>query len=628
MGTKVKSSVAVLVGSVSLVLVVVAVAVLCWKGAAEPATDGVGSTDPDQPAPNGVTSEIAGIDRSLDREDVETPRAEPGTGADAPTSVRRGRVIDLRGVGVVGVALTVGESGADGAFEFSSSIGADPITSVDPRWATVRAGSSRVSATDPSTVIVAPRIEIRGRVVDADGQPLVGANVRVHLPRHLAVNLGLLLDGSVPVTWLAHSDPRGHFVLRDVPAVARAELAATLGGYSPRFVGLPASSTEMLELVLDRPAEGAPVIEGVVVDALDVPVAGARVSAGGDVSRTDDRGGFTIDLSSGRTLDRIVAIAKGMQPAVHVPERDAAGQPTWPARVVLRLGHAPRSITGTVLDRDRRPVAGAKVWIDDPLVVGFDGDASLLAETFLGREDQPFWAYVLTDRTGTFRLDGLLGRAYVVRALDPSTLVAVTRADVQAGRRGVDLQLAAETYPELRGRVVGRDGSAMAGVSVRLTRPALAVRMPGHPDSSMFRWAQSAPIETDAAGVFVLRDVPAEGVEIHVFGDAIQTLYKRVEPGMGPEALVLRVDRRLRLQVELAVPTDRADEVRVLSAMGRRMLLEVGGSKSSKWPLLDGRTEVLSLGEGARTVVFFKGGVEVWRKPVELKVGTLNTIRL
>ena len=379
------------------------------------------------------------------------------------------------------------------------------------------------------------------------------------------------------------------------------------------------------ELVLDRPEVGTGVVEGFVVDAFGALVAGARVSAGGEVSRTDDRGAFTIDLSNGKTLNRIVAIAKGMQPAVLVPELDAAGQPKWPARVMLRLGQAPLSITGQVIDRDRRPVEGAKVWIADPLVVGKRG--AVLAETFLGRKDRPFWAFVRTDSSGTFRLDGLLDRAYVVRALDPSTLMAVTQNGVQAGNSSVELQLASATYPELRGRVVGRDGSAISGVSVKLMRPALSVRIPGDPNSSMFQWTSSTPVKTNQAGEFAFKNVPTEGVEVNAFGDTIQSFYKTVEPGIDPMAFDLQVDRRMHLQVELATPTDRADKFRVFDATGRNMLLVVRGTQMVKWPLLDGRSEVLSLGEGAQTAVFLKDGVEVGRMPVQLQAGQVNTIR-
>lgn len=618
-------------GKVTLGLAAVAVAALCWDWSVEPASGGTPSANPTGPAPGADPAKAnVGTERALERTDVTRPNTDEGTDGDPPApppAKLRGRVIDVHGTGIAGVSLSVGDSGAGGAFECSPAAGVDNIVSTDPRWATVRAGSTRIQAPNLSTVIIAPRIELGGRVVDSDGQPLPEAKVKVHLPSYLAVDLGILLDGSVNVTWLTDCDHEGRFVLRDVPAVAQAELSSTLGGYLPRFVELPQQSTELLELVLDRPEVGAAVVEGLVVDVFGAAVAGARVSAGGKVSRTDDRGAFMIDLSNEETLDRIVAIAKGMQPAVHVPERDATGQLQWPARVTLRLGQAPLSITGQVIDRDRRPVEGAKVWIDDPLVVGFDGDSALLAETLLGRKDRPFWAFVLTDSSGTFRLDGLLDRAYVVRALDPSTLMAMTQDEVQAGSSGVELQLASDTYPELRGRVVSHDGSAISGVSVRLMRPALAVQIPGGPDSSMFEWTSSTPVKTNQAGEFALRNVPTEGVQLQASGDTIQTVYNWVRPGMDPMAFVLRAERRIRLQVELATPTDRADEVRVLRATGRNMLLQARGSMNFKWALLDGRTEVLSLGEGAQTAVFFKDGVEVGRMPVRLQFDQVNTIR-
>lgn len=68
-------------------------------------------------------------------------------------------------------------------------------------------------------------------------------------------------------------------------------------------------------------------------------------------------------------------------------------------------------------------------------------------------------------------------------------------------------------------------------------------------------------------------------------------------------------------QVELAAPTDRADEFRILDAMGRPMLLVVfrGTSRTQnfKSALVDGRSQVLTIGEGGVTAVFSKAGAEV-----------------
>ena len=630
-------------GKVTVGLAAIAIAALYWNWSAAPAPTGSQTTGATNPPLSATTAKTAttGAERPLERTDASPPTTAVTTDAGTPPAKLRGRVIDVFGVGIAGVALTVGDRGASrsvasdlhsgvgGAFELASSVAADTIVSSDPRWSTVLAGSTRVRDPNLSTVVVAPRVEIGGRVVNSDGKPLPEASVQVHLPSHLGADLGILLDYSANVSWQASSDQHGRFVLRDVPAVAQGQLSITLGGYLSRFVELPPASTELLEVVLDRPEAGTGVVEGLVVDAFGAFVAGARVSAGGEVSKTDDRGAFTIDLSNGKTLHRIVAIAKGMQPAVLVPELDPEGQPKWPARVTLRLGQAPLSIRGQVIDRNRQPVAGAKVWIDDPLVVGKQG--ALIAETFLSREDRPFWAFVLTDIAGRFRLDGLLDRAYIVRALDPATLMAVTQEGVQAGNSGVEIQLACATYPELRGRVVAGDGSAISGVSVTLIRMALSVEIPGPANSSHFEWTSTTPITTNQNGEFVFKNVPTEGVEVNATGDSILFAWKRVEPDIDPTAFVLQADRRMHLQVELATPTDRADAVKILKATGRHMLLVVmrGASRTQnfKAALLAGRSQVLTLGEGATTAVFFKGDVEVGRMPVQLQAGQVNTIR-
>src|SRR5262249_51994442 len=159
-------------------------------------------------------------------------------------------------------------------------------------------------------------------------------------------------------------------------------------------------------------------------------------SAGGDVAISDERGAFALDLS-GRVLPRLVAVARGYQPATFVPAAAAGGAVCWPERVVLQLGGAPLQLSGRVLDRERRPAAGAKVWVADPLYVGHEGGDALLAETLLGRDDRPFWAFALAGADGRFELGGLLDRGYELCALDPHSLVETRLPGVRAGARYV-----------------------------------------------------------------------------------------------------------------------------------------------------------------------------------------------
>ncbi|HEU4417552.1 MAG TPA: hypothetical protein VFT55_01360, partial [Planctomycetota bacterium] len=96
-------------------------------------------------------------------------------------------------------------------------------------------------------------------------------------------------------------------------------------------------------------------------------------------------------------------------------------------------------------------------------------------------------------------------------------------------------------------------------------------------------------------------------------------------------AFVLQVDRRMHLQVELAPPTDRADRVRILDGNGKAMLLRIMRGETARTnriaEIVDGRSEILSLGEGAVTAVFLRNDREVGRMPLHLAAGVVNTIR-
>jgi hypothetical protein len=256
-----------------------------------------------------------------------------------------------------------------------------------------------------------------------------------------------------------------------------------------------------------------------------------------------------------------------------------------------------------------------------------DGDV-LLAETVLGRDDRPFWAFVITDDAGRFELGGLRDRRYQVRALDPVTLLACAPVEVAAGTTDTKLELSGATFPRLRGRVVARDGTPIPGVTVKLQRPALEVEVPG---GTRDEWAARAGVRTDAQGVFELERVPRADVEVFAQGDAIMFASRMVGADVDPEDFVVQADRRLHVQVEVAPPIDRADEARILDGEGKPMLLRIMRGDTSftnrKAAIVDGRTQIISIGEGARTAVLYRGGVEVGRVPLELALVGVNRVR-
>lgn len=233
-----------------------------------------------------------------------------------------------------------------------------------------------------------------GRVVDPDGQPVVGASVSMRSPlwRGPAFTVRTELDGTFHTFGLA---PEGEL-----------ELEIVLDG-SPRLRSrhaLPCTEIGLLRLERSR------TIEGQVLTPDGIPCPGAQVLAlpdGPIVSRdvvsteTDDNGVFRFDALSLGTIT-LRAESEGYSPA----EQTIDGTEPMAA---LRLGHG-RSVAGRVVTPAGEPVAGV------PIRVG-----TIVGDVLRGPT-------VSTDRDGRFRIDRLPPEAVhrprrsVVRwrALDPN----------------------------------------------------------------------------------------------------------------------------------------------------------------------------------------------------------------
>jgi RNA polymerase sigma-70 factor, ECF subfamily len=568
---------------------------------------------------------------------ASTPAVPPASvAAPAQHAALRGRVLDLAGHGVAHVRLgweasesahEFGQSSVDGRFELEQPQGATAIVSVDPRWSTVLSGSARIAPTNEACLLVAPRLDLGGRVVDEVGAPLAGVEIGLHLAQHLGAELGILLDYSLPRAWRTRSDADGQWSLADVPQVEHAALHLSLSGYVTRIEPLPAAPDGSLLFVLERPHAAEELVRGVVLDPSGASVEGARVSAGAEVALTDAHGEFALEIAGKELLPRLVALAEGYQAALFEPELEA-GKPRWPARVVLHLGPAPLELSGRVLGADRAPRAGVRVWIVDPLYVGQADGGAVLAESLGAGGKAPFWNYQTSAADGTFTIRGLRERAYALAAIDPRTLARADAVHVAAGAGDVELLLPGDLREHVRGRIVARDGTGIAGVSVKFQRPVLEVKIPGGTED---QWASSEPVTSGKDGYYELRDVPREGVEIFAYGDAILFASRDLHADCDAEHFDVLADRRVHLQVELEPPLARADTLQVLDAAGKPMILRVMRGESSytgrKSTISEGRSQILSLGEGAREVVFLLAGVEVGRVPVTLAPGELHTLR-
>ncbi len=628
------------------------IAVALWWGLAEsepnsaahthalPIDDAIAASAPEAAAVPLDETRVESVRAPIDLLPTADPVAAVTTPTVAADRIVKGRVLDSLGRGLAGITLGIEgatvdashetRSGASGSFDIAAPASASAIVARDPEWTTVLAGYTNILPTSSTNVVVAPRIEIAGRVVDESGSAIEGAEISVLQPENLGADFGFALDLSARRTWRTQSDRNGAFVLADVPGIDGTRLQLTAGGFPARIEPAPLATSRALVLVLTRESNPHATIEGRVVDAEGRAVASARVSAGSRVASVDDRGRFVLDVSNVGPKVRVVALARGFLPAAE--ELDKDDPDGWRDEIVLTLSSTPLSIRGRVAavhDAPPIPVPGARVWISDPTLFGrLDGDTATV-ESLLAREDHPFWVFVEADEHGRFEIGGLLERDYWVRAADPRTLEFGSKEVVPAGSTNVEIDVANPVFERVRGRVVTSDGAAVAGARVHLERRALEVQVDG---GTRDEWMQREPVITDAKGAFEFASVPHADTTLVVRSDEILSALMPVTRETNPDDVVIRVSLRLHVQVELDPPIDRARELRILDENEQPIVVRVIRAERSHTDLfakiVDGRSEVLSVSDAARTLVLFlEPGNEVARIPLHLLPRTLNVVR-
>ena len=197
-------------------------------------------------------------------------------------------------------------------------------------------------------ITLLPGRTIVGRVVDADGEPIPGAQVEVmwHMRSGYAA-------WGEPLT----TSPEGQYRLSQLPLLPQGQsfcLWATADGYGrdEKEVFLEEAQGEHVEaeaLVLQRANLS---VSGMVVDEAGRPIAGATVGASGNgqphrTARTDAAGRFRIDnLCTGRVRIRVA------EPDSPLPQEAEVEAGAADVRLVHRLpGYAPVPI----LDTNRLP---------------------------------------------------------------------------------------------------------------------------------------------------------------------------------------------------------------------------------------------------------------------------------
>lgn len=656
--------VAGLVGGATIV-----VAAPFWFGddSVSPPAANVVASVPASPVREAIAAAPTPVERFVP---VDAPTAVPEVANSSAHDVR-GRVLDCNGVGVGGLSISavLGDvptktsevrarfttSAADGTFFGRLDATSATLLVAEAGYESVLVGGWRSDAAVEPVIVVAPSLAIGGRVVEADGRAVGEGAVTCELPSDLFARLRVRIDSSSTSSWRASIGSDGKFALA-VPRIEGAVLRFTATSCAPAAVPLPDVAPTNMHVVLAPLRTDTAAVRGRVLGDDGVPAFGAFVTMGDAVTTADRDGTFAFDGALPRLPVTITAVGRG-----HLPARVEIGPNGGSLRdIVLQLGPRAGKVNGTVVDADG-PVAGAEVWIDDPGLFGgrpldrrtlqveylIGGgalrSASWDATALVARRDPTTavtertrgswvhemestaaWLFVRTDVDGRFELPGLLPRAYRLRAFDPATGRFGEAIDVVASSRPSIVLPPRSTAVTLRGRVVSRGGTPLAGVLVQQQFELFArggETALGNDGFKVLRPGAEAVTATD--GTFVLRSVSLAGAFLMVDGEAVMPT--RIDgiatmqvPADDPPPL-LRVDRRCPVEVSLADPHEADTAVFVDSA--RRMLFVGVQTKNEKQqanslPLHDGRSGAVAVGERAVSCVLLRNGAIVREVPI------------
>lgn len=409
-------------------------------------------------------------------------------------------------------------------------------------------------------IVLSPGVIFTGRIVDADGTPIAGADLDFSSAADGLewAGLGLQIQTS--------SEATGRFRFEHVGKGAYS-LRVIHPGFAPVFregtVGTPPRGVfDLGDLALEPGA----IIEGLVTDLRGKPIEGAQVVLPARRLRMSARpeepavtgadGVFRFaDLEGGQRFDLSVH-KPGYMPA-SVPGIEAPTKE--PLRIELRPA---RSLSGRVLDSERKPVAGAQVAQIELQKTGFGNygsfDRSARGVRGVGRTDQegrfvlseldpgPLRLEVAAPGFRTTELDGYESprRERPIPSRSPSNEGLSWRAASWTGRAS------------LRGMHVSRSPAprALSGLQTsRTTRGISTGQISGHvfsstgdpiegalvalrgEDPETGGWSETAQVSTDERGTFEPLRLAAGSYRITVtadgFAPAAQTLM--VTPG-GP----------------------------------------------------------------------------------------------
>lgn len=351
---------------------------------------------------------------------------------------------------------------------------------------------------------------LRGKVVDPQGRPVLGAMV-VAIPE--GARGERVFDPSDPVADRAVTDAQGRFALNRLRPERGYEVRATRTGSFPAAqhatVGDPAAQPRNLTLVL----AAARAVRGKVQDPAGRPIADAEVvlrpafrpglSAGEDTegltARSDAKGVFAVPAAPAAEIELAVrkkGYAPVVLPAIRIPAETRPAGPADLGVVTLRPG---AKLTGRVVDHRGQAVPHAEIFTLAQPVGPNDTDRALK-----GRKPA-----ASTAADGRFSVEDLAQAVpvhLVVRAA--GFLIVQARSIRPPTPQPVTIRLEPEAV--LRGRVVDEGGGPVAGARIDLRWQAYLPEEPDRPvGEPILRDTRS-----EADGRFELKGIPAGRVNV------------------------------------------------------------------------------------------------------------------
>lgn len=317
----------------------------------------------------------------------------------------------------------------------------------------------------------------RGLILDGEGRPVAGAEVRLERSLRDGVFPASSEDEVPAEVFRAVTGPDGHFAVAALPQPAF-DLEIRAAGYAPLSrlgIRIPADRTA-IELGSFRLRPGATAV-GRVTDPRGRPIPGAAVwlqdsGAETPIAESGPDGRFVLrDLDPQASL--ALAICRRGFLTAYLPVAASAPEA---ARVVLEPA---ARIAGRVLGPDGSPVAGAEAYayrVSEDL----EGSGVLYGIDCLPGDH----GLEMTDGQGRFSMESLLPGVFhlSVRAegFSPDVLLA------DAGPSGPELTVRLQEGAVLAGRVLDTDGRPVSGAEVStsgnapvLSRPDGAYRLTG-----------------------------------------------------------------------------------------------------------------------------------------------------